>query len=111
MRREEVRDGDSEGARRKKKKWGEEVREFIVRKAKWAEENIFFHRSEEDNIYRSYTLCERDCFSKKKKKIVKQPIEYKHFFYKSFLLTKNSFSLTNLFFILPNTKKCGKLSL
>ena len=69
MRREEVRDGDSEGTRRKKKKWGEEVREFIVRKAKWAEENIFFHRSEEDNIYRSYALCERDCFSKKKKKL------------------------------------------
>ena len=50
-------------------------------------------------------------FFKKKKKIGKQPIEYKHFFYKSFLLTKDSFSLTNLFFILPNTGKCGKLSL
>ena len=33
MGREDVRGGDSEGVRREKTKGGEEVREFIVRKA------------------------------------------------------------------------------
>ena len=66
MGREEVRGGDSEGVKREKKtKEGEEVREFIVRKAKWAKENIF-SRSEEDNIYRSYALCEREIVFQKK---------------------------------------------
>ena len=50
---------------------------------------IFFLRLEEDNIYKSYALCER--------KIVfqfffgKQPIENKLYFYKSFPLIKDSF--------------------
>ena len=40
-------------------------------------------------------MWERDCFPKKN--FGKQSIEKKPFFYKSFLLTKNSFPLTNLF--------------
>ena len=41
MEREEARGGDSEGVRRGKKiKEREEMREFIMRKAKWAKENI-----------------------------------------------------------------------
>ena len=94
----------------RKKKWGEEVREFIVRKAKWAEKNIFFI-GQKKIIFIGTMHYVREIVFQKKKKIGKQPIEYKHFFYKSFLLTKDSFSLTNLFFILPNTGKCEKLSL
>ena len=41
----------------------------------------------------------------------KQRIENKFYFYKSFLLTKDSFSLINFFFMLPYTGKCGKLFL
>ena len=72
-----------------------------------------FPESEEDNIYRSYVSHERE--------IVfffffcgKQPIKNKPYFYKSFSLTRDNFSLTLFFFflfILPNTKKRGKLFL
>ena len=65
------------------------------------EKKIVFPRSEEDNIYKSYALCERDCFPHLF--FGKQPIENKPYFYKSFPLTKNIFLLANLFFILPNT--------
>ena len=43
----------------------------------------------------------------------KQPIENKPYFYLSFPLTKDSFTMTIFFFffVLPNTRKCGKLSL
>ena len=67
---------------------------------------IFFPRLEENNIYRSYALCEREIifqfffFGK-------QPIENKPYFYKSFPLTKDSFPLTNYFLcyqILDNMK-------
>ena len=63
---------------------------------------IFFPRSEEDNIYKSYALCEIDSFPKYF--FGKQPIENKFYFHKSFLLT-------NFFFMLPNIEKCGKLFL
>ena len=43
--------------------------------------------------------------------LLKQPIENKHYFYKSFSLTQDSFPSTKFFFMLPNTEKCGKLSL
>jgi len=52
-----------------------------------SKKKYFFLRSEEDNIYRSYTLCEREIVFQKKKKIGKQPIENKPYFYKSFPLT------------------------
>ena len=50
---------------------------------------------DENNIYKSYAMCERDYFP-----IFffgKQPIENKPCFYKNFLLTKDSFPLTNFF--------------
>ena len=74
------------------------------------EKKIVFPRSEEDDIYKSYALCERDCFPN----LVfgKQSIENKPYFYKSFPLTKNNFPLTFFFFfMLPNTRTCEKLSL
>ena len=58
---------------------------------------ILFPESKEDNIYRSYAPRERE--------IVfqfffgKQPIENKSYFYKSFPLTKDSFPLTNFFYV------------
>ena len=56
-------------------------------------------------------MRERHCFPKKKKKIGKHPIENKPYFSLGFLLIKDSFPLTNFFFVLPNTEKCEKLSI
>ena len=75
------------------------------------QKKIFFPKSKEDNIYRSYALCKRDCFPFFFFFFEKQLIENKSYFSKSFLLTKDSFPLTIFFFMLPNTEKCGKLSL
>ena len=60
-----------------------------------SEKKYFFLKSEEDNIYRSYTPCERNCFPNFF--FGKQPIENKSYFYKNFLLTKDSFLLTKFF--------------
>ena len=62
-----------------------------------------FPRLEEDNIYRSYALCEREIVFQFFFFFGKQPIENKLYFYMSFLLT--------IFFMLPNTVKCEKLFL
>ena len=60
MGREEGIGDDSEGVRREKKqrekKWENLLWEMLN---EWKK---FFFRSEEDNIYRSYALWERDCF-------------------------------------------------
>ena len=79
MGREEAKRGDSEGVRREKKQKEEKKWESLLweRLNEW--KKIFFLRSEGDNIYRSYTLRERDCFP-----IFffgKQPIENKPYFY------------------------------
>ena len=73
MGKEEARGSNSKGVRREKIKGGEEVREFIVRKAN-ERKKIFFPKPEEDNIYRSYALCEREIVLLKKK-FGKQSIE------------------------------------
>ena len=64
------------------------------------EKKIVFPRSEEDDIYKSYALCERDSFPNLF--FGKQPIENKPYFYKSFPLTKNNFPLT-IFFLCYQT--------
>ena len=67
------------------------------------QKNIFFPRIEEDNIYRSYVLCEREIVFQ----IIffgKQPIENKPYFYKSFPLTKDIFPLTNFFYAIKYWK-------
>ena len=108
MGREEAKGGDSEGVKREKKYREEKKWESLLWERLNERKKTFFPRIENDNIYRSYALCERE--------IVfqfffgNQPIENKPYFYTSFLLTKVSFPLTN-FFMLLNTGKYGKLSL
>ena len=98
MGREEDRGGDSEAVRREKKQREEKKWESLL----WERLNertkeICFPWLEENNIYRSYALCEREiifwnCF------FGKQPIKNKSYFYKNFPLTKDSFPLTKFFY-------------
>ena len=108
MGREEAKGGDNEGVKREKKQKEEKKWESLLweRLNEW--KKIFFPRLEEDNIYRSYALCERDIvfqffFFRK------QPIKNRPYFYKSFPLTKDSFLLTKIFFMPPHIEKWRKL--
>ena len=60
MGREEARRGDSEGVRREKKRKKEKKWDSLLWEMLNEWKKIFFPRLEEDNIYRSYALCERD---------------------------------------------------
>ena len=111
MGRGETRVSDSEGVRREKVKGREKKWESLLweRQATkklcfpWLQMKIIFI---EDATREKEIVFQFFFFGK-------QPIENKPYFYLSFLLTKDSFPMTFFFFffVLPNTRKCGKLSL
>ena len=110
MGREEAKGGDSEDVRREKKQREKKKWESLLWEMLNEWKKIFFSKLEEDNIYKSYALWEKDCFPIFFF-IENNLLENKPYFYKSFPLTKDSFPLTNIFFMLQNTEKYRKLSL
>ena len=80
MGRWETKVSDSESVRWKKSKGkSEKVRKFTMRERR-CQKIMFPTATDEDNIYKRCNAWERDCFPKKKK-IRKQPIENKPYFY------------------------------
>ena len=66
MGREEARGGDNEGVRREKKQREDEKWESLLWERLNERNKIFFPRSDKDNIYRSYVLCEKEIVFQKK---------------------------------------------
>ena len=95
MGREETRGSDSEGVRREKNK-GRRRSERVYCEKGWMSKRKYFFLGQKKIIFTGamHNVIER-LFSNFF--FGKQPIENKLYFYKSFLLTKNSFPLINLF--------------